>query len=166
MCVSDQQKVLKLGLPKPDGIWEIKGGLYTHKKANPGFNGKCSYCLLSTSMIYLISLHIARFKIDWNIIIFKIVNFFSENFLDKTPWITITEDTNKLFCWPCLLFNSVRGACWAERGYEDMKHLDTAIKTHEGSGPKGTTVKLLILIYNKVSFYQPPGCLEKHKMAR
>ncbi|KAJ4437326.1 hypothetical protein ANN_17464 [Periplaneta americana] len=46
-------------------------------------------------------------------------------------WICACDVTNKLFCFPCLLFAKESDASWVKTGVCDLSHLTQKIKKHE-----------------------------------
>lgn len=51
-----------------------------------------------------------------------------------SKWLCGSEKLQKLFCWPCLLFQkSGDKGMWSKTGYNDLSHLSTAIKVHAAS---------------------------------
>lgn len=55
---------------------------------------------------------------------------FHEYYYNNITWLTGCHELNKLFCWPCLLFNNDK-TVWNKAGYNDMNNFDTAWKRHE-----------------------------------
>lgn len=61
--------------------------------------------------------------------------FKSEQYL-KTPWMCGCQKTNKLFCFPCLVFGDGTGggeSAWAATGVDDLAHLSIKVKKHSQS---------------------------------
>lgn len=59
---------------------------------------------------------------------------FNVDIYSKKTWICGCEDTNKLFCFPCLLFAGEKGdPAWVKNGVSDLAHLTQKIKKHESS---------------------------------
>lgn len=59
---------------------------------------------------------------------------FNPNIYENTPWICGCEETNRLYCFPCLLF--AKQTCepsWVKFGVADLVHLQSKIKKHEVS---------------------------------
>jgi hypothetical protein len=53
-----------------------------------------------------------------------------QNYMKKTVGlITGCSSTNKLYCWPCLLFNKEK-IVWNSAGYSDLNNLRNAKKRH------------------------------------
>jgi len=61
-----------------------------------------------------------------------ITRSFSNSRFDEIPWLTGCSKRNKLYCWPCVLFN-VGSSVWTKEGYSDLNHLSLAIQRHEKS---------------------------------
>ena len=62
----------------------------------------------------------------------EIKRMFNLGIYNKNEWICGCENTNKLFCFPCLLFKSEETA-WIKTGVDDLGHLSQKIKKHERS---------------------------------
>ena len=62
----------------------------------------------------------------------KCVRHFQINWYKKKKWLTGSAKLNKLFCWPCLLFN-LEKIVWNEKGYDDLNNQHMSILKHEGS---------------------------------
>ena len=60
---------------------------------------------------------------------------FKETLFEKTSWLCGCEATNKLYCFPCLLFakQSSENLNWIKYGVNDLGHLLSKIKKHECS---------------------------------
>lgn len=59
---------------------------------------------------------------------------FKEELYEKIPWLCGCEQTNKIFCFPCLLFSREKGdPAWVKNGVCDLAHLKQKIKKHESS---------------------------------
>ena len=62
--------------------------------------------------------------------------FKSEQYF-KTPWLCGCEDSNKLFCFPCLVFGAGAGgggeSAWTDSGVNDLAHLSIKVKKHSQS---------------------------------
>jgi hypothetical protein len=53
---------------------------------------------------------------------------------EKRSWLTGCDVSNALFCFPCLLFQSVgTEVLWTTTGVSDLKHLSDKCKRHESS---------------------------------
>ena len=80
---------------------------------------------------------------------------------DRFSWLCGSNTTNKLYCWPCLLFCSETLSLWSDpcRGYSDLSHLYTAIKKHEriASHLRG------VYLYKTFGYKQVAHSLEQHK---
>ncbi|KAL4098036.1 hypothetical protein QTP88_022708 [Uroleucon formosanum] len=50
---------------------------------------------------------------------------------DKNDWICGCDITNKLFCFPCVIFNRSNEMSWSKIGIDDLSHLSAKIKSHE-----------------------------------
>lgn len=57
-------------------------------------------------------------------------NFNIETY-DKNDWICGCDITNKLFCFPCVIFNRSNEMSWSKIGIDDLSHLSAKIKSHE-----------------------------------
>ena len=57
---------------------------------------------------------------------------FNPEIYNKVYWICGSTSSNKLYCWPCLLF-SQDDSIWSSphRGYSDLNNLHTAVGRHE-----------------------------------
>ena len=57
---------------------------------------------------------------------------FNSEIYVKVRWICGSTSSNKLYCWPCLVF-SQDDSIWSSphRGYRDLNNLHTAIGRHE-----------------------------------
>ena len=62
----------------------------------------------------------------------KCVRHFQTNWFKKKKCLTGTAKLNKLFCWPCLVFN-LEKIVWNEKGYDDSNNLHMSIRKHERS---------------------------------
>lgn len=59
---------------------------------------------------------------------------FKEELYEKIPWLCGCEQTNKIFCFPCLLFSREKDdPAWVKNGVCDLAHLTQKIKKHESS---------------------------------
>ncbi|GBN48476.1 hypothetical protein AVEN_210074-1 [Araneus ventricosus] len=59
---------------------------------------------------------------------------FKPNLYEKCSWICGCESTNRLFCFPYLLFAKHNGdSSWVSYGAADLSHLTQKIKKHERS---------------------------------
>jgi hypothetical protein len=59
----------------------------------------------------------------------KYTRVFKSEQYGKTSWLCGCVDTNKLFCFPCLIFAGGEPA-WCESGVDDLAHLSIKIKKH------------------------------------
>ena len=59
-----------------------------------------------------------------------VIRKFSSSKFDEIPWLTGCATSQKLYCWPCVLFNS-ESSVWNKEGYSDLAHLSAAIQRHE-----------------------------------
>jgi len=57
--------------------------------------------------------------------------YFHMEMYDKNDWICGCDVTNKLFCFPCIIFNRSSEISWSKLGINDLSHLSTKIKSHE-----------------------------------
>ena len=55
---------------------------------------------------------------------------FSPSKFEEISWLTGCNERNKLFCWPCLLFNT-QTIIWNKQSFSNLSHLSVAIKRHE-----------------------------------
>ena len=58
---------------------------------------------------------------------------FREEWYGRKDWLCGSEDINRFFCWPCLLFRPNVSLSWAKKGYGDLVHLLADSKKHERS---------------------------------
>ena len=60
------------------------------------------------------------------------VRKFNFEIYNNVNWICGSAASNKLYCWPCLIF-SKDDSVWSSpyRGYNDLNNLHTAISRHE-----------------------------------
>ena len=54
---------------------------------------------------------------------------FNRNIYEKYDWITGCEKTNKLYCFPCLLFGGEDA--WIKYGVDDLNHINVKVSKHE-----------------------------------
>uniref|UniRef100_A0A182MVU9 BTB domain-containing protein n=1 Tax=Anopheles culicifacies TaxID=139723 RepID=A0A182MVU9_9DIPT len=67
--------------------------------------------------------------------------------LHATDWMTGCDRERKLYCWPCLLFNTSEYDVWGKRGFSDFCRLVTARTEHTKNSShhaKSKTLKLWI----------------------
>ncbi|XP_060864313.1 zinc finger MYM-type protein 1-like [Metopolophium dirhodum] len=57
---------------------------------------------------------------------------FRKELYNISDWLCGCEISNKFFCWSCLLF-STKKTVWNNQGYDDLNHLNTAVKKHTES---------------------------------
>lgn len=58
---------------------------------------------------------------------------FNTSWYDKFDWLTGSTVTNKLYCWPCILFSNSGVDVWHKWGYCDLKNLSRALNSHSKS---------------------------------
>lgn len=76
------------------------------------------------------------------------------NWMPVCDWLTGCEKNQKLFCWPCLLFNNSKFDTWGEQGFTDFQHLSTATVEHAkdvSHQAKSKTLKLWMDTYSEGS---------------
>ena len=59
------------------------------------------------------------------------VRSFQTSNYEKYKWLAGSTKLNKLFCWPCLLFNPTDNTVWNKKGYSDLGNLPNATNRHE-----------------------------------
>lgn len=59
--------------------------------------------------------------------------YFNVNVYDKFPWMCGCPERNKLFCFVCILSNSLQPSPWIQQGVDDLRHLQERAKKHEKS---------------------------------
>lgn len=57
---------------------------------------------------------------------------FREELYNISDWLCGCELSNKFVCWSCLLFSTKKTVC-NNQGYDDLNHLNTAVKKHTES---------------------------------
>lgn len=62
----------------------------------------------------------------------KFVRHFQLHYYKTYKWMTGCSKTNKLYCWPCLMFCNETNS-WNTRGYDDLNNMCKSIKAHEKS---------------------------------
>lgn len=68
---------------------------------------------------------------------------FKPNFYVKYKWLTGCSAISKLFCWPCLLFNSNETLPWTSTGFGDLNNFHSASAKHTNSkGHLSAVIKL------------------------
>ena len=56
---------------------------------------------------------------------------FSQSCYTKYEWLTGCSQTQKVYCFPCLLFGeSQREKAWTGKGINDLKHFSEKVKKH------------------------------------
>jgi len=58
---------------------------------------------------------------------------FQNSLYEKTTWLCGSEELNKLFCWPCLLFSTGERTIWNKDGYNNLNNIHNAILKHTKS---------------------------------
>ncbi|XP_050076175.1 zinc finger and BTB domain-containing protein 24 [Anopheles maculipalpis] len=74
--------------------------------------------------------------------------------LHATDWMTGCDRERKLYCWPCLLFNTSEYDVWGKRGFSDFGRLATARTEHTKNSShhaKSKTLKLWIETASEMS---------------
>uniref|UniRef100_A0A182YPK3 Uncharacterized protein n=1 Tax=Anopheles stephensi TaxID=30069 RepID=A0A182YPK3_ANOST len=74
--------------------------------------------------------------------------------LHATDWMTGCDRERKLYCWPCLLFNTSEYDVWGKRGFSDFGRLATARAEHTKNSShhaKSKTLKLWIETASELS---------------
>ncbi|XP_062544579.1 GDNF-inducible zinc finger protein 1 isoform X3 [Armigeres subalbatus] len=67
------------------------------------------------------------------------------------PWMTQCDKSQKLYCWPCLLFNTSDFDTWGKRGFSDFNRLAAATIEHTkevSHQAKSKTLKLWMDTYS------------------
>ena len=82
----------------------------------------------------------------------------------ECEWICGCEETNSLFCFPCLLF-SKEDTPWVKNGYKDLNHLTEKIKTHKKSKNHINCAVILTLL-NKVNIVDHLDSAYKQSIAK
>jgi hypothetical protein len=59
------------------------------------------------------------------------VRSFQTSNYEKYKWLAGSTKLNKLFCWPCLIFNPTDNTVWNKKEYSDLGNLSNAISRHE-----------------------------------
>lgn len=60
------------------------------------------------------------------------IRHFRAQIYENVPWISGCRNTNKLFCWPCLLFSKEKSV-WTQGGFDDLHNIHKAQARHETS---------------------------------
>ena len=58
---------------------------------------------------------------------------FQEKWYEQIDWLCGSSITEKLYCWPCLLFKPRTNQSWTDGGYDDFKNILTHCKHHSKS---------------------------------
>lgn len=58
---------------------------------------------------------------------------FKTNIYDRNNWICGCNISDRLYCFPCLLFAKGKDTSWTSAGVSDLGHLSQKIKKHESS---------------------------------
>uniref|UniRef100_UPI00358EC1B0 uncharacterized protein n=1 Tax=Myxine glutinosa TaxID=7769 RepID=UPI00358EC1B0 len=84
---------------------------------------------------------------------------FSEEMYKKTDWLTGSMTQRRLYCWPCLLFDSKESSDgvasatnsnpWTKKGFSDLKNLSRAIERH-GKSKAHVTASLKLKLFDQV----------------
>lgn len=74
---------------------------------------------------------------------------FSEEAYVRTEWLAGSENKNKLFCWPCILFDRENTTTWVRSGFADLKNLPRATERH-GKSKSHITASLKLKLFGKV----------------
>ena len=71
---------------------------------------------------------------------------FNPEFYSKYEWLCGCEVTNRLYCFPCLMFASDKDGTWTNNGCGDIGHLKQKITKHELSkAHKNAQLELSVL---------------------
>lgn len=60
----------------------------------------------------------------------KFTRKFHVGYYTRHNFLTGCVSLNKLFCWPCLLFDTTHTSTWNYHGYSDLNNIHNAIKNH------------------------------------
>ncbi|XP_030757705.1 zinc finger MYM-type protein 1-like [Sitophilus oryzae] len=60
----------------------------------------------------------------------KFTRHFHLGFYEKYDWLTGCKNVSKLFCWPCLLFNTSEKSHWNSVGITDLNNFHKSLKRH------------------------------------
>ncbi|XP_076034499.1 zinc finger MYM-type protein 1-like [Oratosquilla oratoria] len=89
----------------------------------------------------------------------KYVRKFQTAWYSKKQWLCGCVTTNRLFCFPCLLFSEFSERVWVNEGYCDLSNLATALSVHERSkGHYKSEISLKTFGYTRADYL-----LEKQK---
>ena len=58
---------------------------------------------------------------------------FQESWYSKRDWLCGSASRDRLFCWPCLLFQPRKSTTWAHTGYNNMHSYTVDCKKHENT---------------------------------
>lgn len=58
---------------------------------------------------------------------------FNSDVYDKFEWVCGCDITNRLYCFPCLLFASEKDGTWTKSGCGDLAHLKQKLTKHANS---------------------------------
>ncbi|KAL2094555.1 hypothetical protein ACEWY4_009274 [Coilia grayii] len=64
----------------------------------------------------------------------KIIRTFLPEWYTRKEWLCGCDSSNRLFCFPCLLFSQQWNNVWVSSGYTDLNNLPGALAKHERSG--------------------------------
>lgn len=57
-------------------------------------------------------------------------HFRADVYYDKFKWLTACADSKKLYCWPCLIFNTDKNV-WNSQGFSDISNFHRSAHHHE-----------------------------------
>lgn len=81
-------------------------------------------------------------------IIKRCTRHFSNQFYDKFLWLTGCCKTNKLYCWPCLLFATEK-SIWNTSGFSDMNNLSKAGIRHGKESSSHLTATMALKMFGR-----------------
>ena len=58
---------------------------------------------------------------------------FNVSTYENYDWVCGCEETNRLYCFPCLLFAAEKDGTWTNMGFSDLGHLKQKLSKHEDS---------------------------------
>ncbi|KAL5262205.1 hypothetical protein ACHWQZ_G007799 [Mnemiopsis leidyi] len=70
----------------------------------------------------------------------------SDNFLFSRDWLTVDEATERLYCFPCLLFSKKRKGPWVETGFVNLSYLVGALEKHEGNEHRDAVLTMKLFL--------------------
>ncbi|KAL5261878.1 hypothetical protein ACHWQZ_G007548 [Mnemiopsis leidyi] len=70
----------------------------------------------------------------------------SDNFLFSRDWLTVDEATERLYCFPCLLFSKKRKGPWVETGFVNLSYLAGALEKHEGNEHRDAVLTMKLFL--------------------